>query len=88
MVLNREYKKFLRIVKEQGVVSYSNLMAAVSEYFEDSEIEGSRIIHPENASKLGKIFNSLKLEYPVKDFCGHLPVHVITNVEPIEPDLT
>lgn len=82
VILLREYRKFFRTVNEQGVVSYAKLMSALGDYFEDYGEDGSRIIHPENAEKIGHIFNSIVVDQDVEGFCGHLSVGLITNVPP------
>lgn len=82
VVLLRSYKRFFRTIEEKGIVSYSKLMAAVGDYFEDYEVEGSRIIHPENAERIEKLFNSIEFDHPVEGFNEPIDFQEITNAKP------
>lgn len=59
----RERKTLLNTVKERGYILYETFINKFGHLLDD--IEGYKIIHPENAEKAAKIFDNLKFD--VKD---------------------
>lgn len=81
-LLNRQYKKLFRTVAETGLISYGTLMKNFGHYFDDYDLKGCKIIHPDNAAKVKDIFKSVDIEYQLSDFCERIEVERLVNSRP------
>jgi hypothetical protein len=60
ILLEREKKALLKTTKERGYVHYKTFIELFGDFLND--IEGYKIIHPENSEKVAKLFNTLKFD--------------------------
>lgn len=81
-LLTREHKKLFKTVKDSGLISYELLTQTFGKYFDDYDFKDCKIIHPNNSQKVKDIFNGLKLEYQLTDFCERTPMETLTNAKP------
>lgn len=78
----RQRKKLFRTVDETGIISRDTLMREFGKYLDDFEFDGCKIIHPDNAAKVGDIFNKLKFDHELKGFTEPLDLGSLTNAAP------
>jgi hypothetical protein len=78
----RKYKSFFREIKDNGIISSDTLFHIFSNFVDDHEIEGCKIIHSHNTSKTFKLFNNLKLDFNIKEFMEKISIEKIVNVSP------
>lgn len=81
-LLTKKYKRFFREVTETGLISYDTLMKKFGNYFDDFDFKGCKIIHPDNAAKVKDIFNGVKLEFQLNDFCERIAMEKLVNAKP------
>lgn len=81
-LLTKKYKKFFREVTETGLISYDTLIKTFGSYFDDFDLKGCKIIHPDNAAKVKDLFNGVKLEYQLNDFCERMDMQKLSNAQP------
>jgi hypothetical protein len=82
-LLVRQYKKWFKTVKDTGMISYSSLVKTFGNYFDDFEVDGCKIIHPENAEKIASKFNDIKLEYDLGSFAERIGMDKLFNNRPL-----
>lgn len=80
-LLTRQYKKFFRTIKEAGLISYETLIKNFGSYLDNYDFKGCKIIHPNEAAKAKDIFNKVKLEYRLNDFCERVPMDKLVNAK-------
>jgi hypothetical protein len=81
-LLNREYKKLFKKVKDNILISRETLIDKFGEYFEDYQNTDSKIIHPENALKVKDIFNGLKSDLVFEKFMVRIGMESLYNAKP------
>jgi hypothetical protein len=59
------------------------LVKTFSSYFDDFEVDGCKIIHPENATNAANKFNELKLEYDLASFAERIGMDKLFNNKPL-----
>lgn len=77
----KKYRKFFRMVEESGLISAASLHERFRLLLNDYDFKDCKIIHPENAAKAEKLFNSTPIEYELKDFAERISVDKIINVK-------
>lgn len=84
VIIQKEYKKLFKTVKESGIVSFENIEKEFGKYIEDveCEIKNLKVITPNNSEKIAKAFNSMKIEYEVSKFGDFVPLDSFVNVKP------
>ena len=65
-LLHRKYKKLLRTVKDMVLLTRDDFNKIFGENFQPYQFANSRIIHPEKAGSIGKLFNSVRSELDFK----------------------
>lgn len=83
-LLIKRYKKLFRKVEENGLISSNTLQSQFKHLFDDFDCKNCKIIHPENAEKAKKLFNSIKIEHKLEDFAERMQIEKIVNVKPNE----
>ena len=70
IIVQKEYKKFFRNIKESGLVSFSTIEKEMGQYFDNFEhtIPNLKVLSQNNANRISKQFNSLKIEYSIQEF--------------------
>jgi hypothetical protein len=81
-LLTREYRKLFKKIKDNGLVSYATVIEKFGPYLDEYEFDSCRIIHPQNAEKVGDIFNSLKFEYNLANFAKRVDMGKMCNSKP------
>ena len=81
-LLSREYKKLFKTVNDTVLISRQTLMEKFGDYFEDYSDNGCKIIHPDQASKVGAIFNGLKSEMKFGKFMERIAMENFYNAKP------
>lgn len=79
ILVQREIKKFFKTINDDGLISYSDLLSQLGQYFKDDK--GYKIIHPENANNISKLFNELPLFATLEDFGEVVHVENFVNVQ-------
>ncbi len=79
ILVQREIKKFFKIINDDGLISYSDLLSQLGQYFKDDK--GYKIIHPENANNISKLYNELPLFATLEDFGEVVHVENFVNVQ-------
>lgn len=84
IVVQKEYKKLFRNVKESGLVSIQQIENKLGKYFENFEykIPNLKVVYQNNADKMKKEFNELKIESEVKNFGDLISFDRFVNVKP------
>jgi hypothetical protein len=80
-VVSRKRKKLLRTVDESGVISRNKLLNTFGDYLEAFDFKDCYIIHPNEAAKIGDLFNSVEFDYPWKGFAKPIELESLTNAE-------
>lgn len=63
ILIVRDKKGFLKTEEtESGFISYKTFIETFDDYFDDLDFPDYKIIRPENAEKVSKLFNSIKFE--------------------------
>ncbi len=85
IIIEKEYKKFFKKVKESGFVSYEKINEKLGKFFEDfeHEIPNLKVLRQSNADKVLDIFNSLEIECTTKDFGTLISFDSFVNVKPL-----
>jgi len=78
----RKKKKFFKSVIEHGYISYKTLVEKFGHLLDDIDIEGYKIIHPENAEKAAYLFNSLKFDIEDKQLGEVVSWDKVFNAKP------
>lgn len=78
----RKRKKLFRTVDETGIIARETLMREFGPYLDDFEFDGCKIIHPDNAAKVGNLFNNLKFDHELEGFFESLDLALLTNATP------
>ena len=80
----KNHKKFFRNVEESGLVSIQQIESKLGKYFQDFECEipNLRVVYQENADKMQKEFNDLKIEFQVNDFGNLISFDRLVNAKP------
>jgi len=81
-LLGREYKKLFRTVKDEVLLTDEAFKQQFGTYFEPFEGEEAYIIHPDTASKIGKVFNSVTSTLSTGKDIQRIAADSIVNVEP------
>jgi hypothetical protein len=81
-LLTKKYKRFFREVTETGLISYDTLIKKFGSYFDDFDLKGCKIIQPDNAAKVKDLFNKVKLEHQLNDFCERIDMEKLSNAKP------
>lgn len=83
VIIKKEYKKFFRIINESGFVSIQQIENKLGKYFEDFDykIPGLKILYQENADKMKREFNDLKIEFQANDFGNVISFDSFVNVK-------
>lgn len=80
-VLGRKYKKLFRNIRDEIIVSRKTILEQFGAYIQRHE--GSLdIIHPTNAEKIGKKFNSLRAEFTYESVGERISADKIFNARP------
>lgn len=84
IIIQKNYKKFFRNVEESGLVSFEQIASKLGKYFEnfECEIPNLKVVYQENADKMRKKFNDLKIESQVNDFGNLISFDRLVNVKP------
>jgi hypothetical protein len=84
LIVQREYKNLFKKVEESGLVSYDIIIKQFGDKFEDFEYEvpNLKVIRQENADRIEKQFNSLKLGKTIKEFGNGVAFDGFVNVRP------
>ncbi|WP_290798268.1 hypothetical protein [Flavihumibacter sp. UBA7668] len=81
-LLGKEYKHWFKTVKESILVDYDTLIKTFDGDFEDYTPDGSKIIHPEIAEKIGNKFNRLRSSLHLESFAESIPMENLFNYRP------
>jgi hypothetical protein len=70
VIIQKRYKRFFKTVKEDGLVTYSELMEKFGKYFKpfEGDMPGLKIMTPEFEHTVAKEFNKLKIWKSIKEF--------------------
>lgn len=84
IIIQKEYKKFFKTIKESGLVSIKQIEARLGKYFEDfkHEIPNLKVVNQKNADKMKKEFNDLKIELQTKSLGSLLSFDGFVNHKP------
>lgn len=84
VIIQKNYKKFFRNIEESGLVSMQQIESVLGNYFEDfaCEIPNLKVIYQENADKMEKEFNDLKIQFQVNDFGYLVQFDRMVNAKP------
>jgi hypothetical protein len=84
IIVQKEYRKLFKEVKESGFVSINQINEKFENYFEDFEYKGlkMRVIRQQNADKIEKEFNKLTIEFQVQNFGESVSFDSFVNVKP------
>lgn len=84
IIVQKEYRKLFKKVKESGLVSINHINEKFGNYFENFEYKSlkMRVITPQNADKIEKEFNKLTIESQIKDFGESVSFDSFVNVKP------
>lgn len=84
IIILKNSKKFFRNVEERGLVSIQQIEYKIGKYFQDFECEipNLRVVYQENADKMRKEFNDLKIESQVNDFGNLIQFDRLVNAKP------
>jgi len=84
IIIQKNYKKFFRNVEESGLVSIQQIEYKLGKYFQDFECEipNLRVVYQENADKMQKEFNDLKIESQVNEFGNLIQFDRLVNAKP------
>ena len=80
-VIIRKRKKLFRTVDETGIIARETLLLTFADYLEDYDFKDCKIIHPENAEKVGGIFNNVVFDFLLEGFFEPLEIENLTNAE-------
>ena len=80
-LLNKEYKKFFRTVKESGLISYNTLIKNFGSYMSDFDFKSCKILHPDKALRAKDIFNGIKIEHQLTGFCARIDMQKLVNTD-------
>jgi hypothetical protein len=58
----KEKKGLLKTTQERGYISYKTFVDTFDKFFEDTDLPGYKLITPENAERVKKLFNSIQFE--------------------------
>jgi hypothetical protein len=63
VIMRKEYTRFFKNVKENGVIAYEEVIRLLGHYFEDFDhsVPNLKILHQVNADRMAKAFNSLPM---------------------------
>lgn len=83
IIVQKEYRKLFKEVKESGFVSINQINEKFENYFEDFEYKSlkMRVIRQENADKIEKEFNKLTIEFQVQNFGESVSFDSFVNVK-------
>ncbi|AUP81185.1 hypothetical protein [Flavivirga eckloniae] len=79
VLVQKKIKKLFRTKKEDGLIKYSELVSKLGSFFVDEK--DYKIIHPENANKISKLFNELPLIGGFEDFGEGITVDKFVNTK-------
>jgi len=84
IIIQKNYKKLFRNVEESGLVSIQQIEDKLGKYFEDFEFEipNLKVVYQNNADKIQREFNDLKIEFQVHDFGNLISFDRFVNVKP------
>jgi hypothetical protein len=85
VIIKKKYKKFFNNIEESGLVAYDKIMAELGDSFEkfDHEVPDLKVLRQNNADKISKQFNKLKIERPAVDFGKMIALDKFVNVRPV-----
>jgi len=85
VIIKKKYKKFFNNIEESGLVAYDTIMAELGDSFEkfDHEVPDLKVLRQNNADKISKQFNKLKIECPAVDFGKMIALDKFVNVRPV-----
>ncbi len=69
------------MIDEKGLISRHRLLSVFGDYLEAFEVKDCYVIHPENAAKVGDLFNSVEFEYSLEGFTKQAELESLTNAE-------
>jgi hypothetical protein len=78
--LLRKRKTLLKTVEERGYIHYDTFIDQFGRFLDD--IDGYKIIHPENAEKAAKAFNTIKFYAPEGGLGERVPWDKVYNTKP------
>ncbi|MDB5144436.1 MAG: hypothetical protein JWQ66_3149 [Mucilaginibacter sp.] len=84
VIVQKEYKRLFKTVKESGLVSYDVILKELGNYFEDFDhaIPNLKVLKQYNADKMKDKFNSLKTYKTVEEFGSGVGKDGFVNVQP------
>ncbi|WP_109853444.1 hypothetical protein [Aquimarina sp. AU58] len=78
ILVQKKIKKLFRTKKEDGLIKYSELVSKLGQFFVDEK--DYKVIHPENANKISKLFNELPLIGSFENFGEGIAVDKFVNI--------
>ncbi|MBS1502009.1 MAG: hypothetical protein JST32_08110 [Bacteroidetes bacterium] len=84
VIIKKKYKKLFKIVEEDGLVPYANIINKLGVFFEEFSYAGQnlKVLRQNNADKMTAEFNALKIISSVKDFGSGVKLDKFVNVKP------
>lgn len=84
LIIQKEYKKLFKKVKESGLVPYDMILSEFADDFEDYEYEitNLKVFRNTGSNKIKKKFNNLKLGKTVSEFGNGVSFDSFVNVRP------
>jgi hypothetical protein len=84
VIIKKAYKKFFKEVEESGLVPYDVIVDKLNNSFEvfEHDVPDLKVLRPENADKIKKQFNALKIECSTLDFGNMVEMDKFVNVRP------
>ena len=84
VIVQKEYKRLFKIVKESGLIPYDVILKELGNYFEDFDyvIPNLKVLKQHNADKMKDKFNSLKIDKTVEEFGSGVGKDGFVNVQP------
>ncbi|MBC7899373.1 MAG: hypothetical protein H7070_04915 [Saprospiraceae bacterium] len=77
----RKRKKLFRTVDETGIVSRDTILRTFGDYLDDYDFKNCKIIYPDNATRVGNIFNNVNFDFPLEGFFEPLEIENLTNAK-------
>ncbi len=71
IIVMKEYKKLFKKIEETGILTYDEVISRFSKFFEPFEFDGNNgmlILSQANSDRIGKDFNSMKLNMSYENF--------------------
>lgn len=79
-LLTRLRKKWFSTVTENALVSREKLLSHLGSHFEEFDFKDCKIIHPEQASQIKAVFDSIKAEKDLPQFAERIAMQNLSNV--------